>query len=42
MLYGWADIAREGLQKTVNSTGELSMDTPTWFWEVEKLTNQKS
>ncbi len=42
VLYGWSDIAREGLQKTVNSTGELSMDTPTWFWEVEKLTNQKS
>jgi len=42
VLYGWSDIAREGLRKTVNSTGQLSMDTPTWFWEIEKLTNQKS
>jgi len=42
VLYGWSDIAREGLRKTVNSTGELSLDTPTWFWEIEKLTNQKS
>jgi peptide/nickel transport system substrate-binding protein len=42
VLYGWSDIAREGLRKTVNSTTELSLDTPTWFWEIEKLTNQKS
>ena len=42
VIYAWSDIAREGLRKTVNSTGELPMDTPTWFWEVEKLTNQKS
>jgi ABC-type transport system substrate-binding protein len=42
VLYGWSDIAREGLRKTVSSTTELSLDTPTWFWEIEKLTNQKS
>jgi ABC-type transport system substrate-binding protein len=43
VLYGWSDIAREGLRKTVDSSaGPLQMDTPTWFWQIEKLTNQKS
>jgi ABC-type transport system substrate-binding protein len=42
VLYSWADIAREGLRKTVGSTaGPLVMDSPTWFWETEKLTNIK-
>jgi peptide/nickel transport system substrate-binding protein len=42
IIYSWSDIAREGLTKTVGSTGgELQMDTPTWFWELEKLTNIK-
>jgi ABC-type transport system substrate-binding protein len=39
VLYGWSDIAREGLRATVDSTGGLQMDSPTFFWEIEKLTN---
>jgi ABC-type transport system substrate-binding protein len=43
-LFAWSDIAREGLRTTVNGaepwTAE-NMDTPTWFWEFEKITNQK-
>jgi ABC-type transport system substrate-binding protein len=41
VLYAWSPIGREGLRATVNSTGGLQMDTPTWFWELEKLTNIK-
>jgi ABC-type transport system substrate-binding protein len=41
VLYGWSDIAREGLRATVDSTAGLELDTPTWFWELEKLTNIK-
>jgi peptide/nickel transport system substrate-binding protein len=42
VIYAWSDIAREGLSKTVGSTaGPLVMDSPTWFWETEKLTNIK-
>jgi ABC-type transport system substrate-binding protein len=42
VIYAWADIAREGLRATVGSTaGPLVMDSPTWFWETEKLTNVK-
>ncbi len=43
VIYAWADIAREGLRKTVGSTaGPLAMDSPTFFWEIEKLTNVKN
>ena len=42
-LFAWSDIAREGLRNTINTTeGDLTpenMGTPTFFWEVEKLTN---
>ncbi len=42
VIYAWADIAREGLSGTVGSTaGPLVTDSPTWFWETEKLTNIK-
>ncbi len=42
VIYAWSDIAREGLRKTVGSTaGPLVIDSPTWFWEMEKLTNIK-
>jgi ABC-type transport system substrate-binding protein len=41
VIYAWADIAREGLRATVDTTAEggLQMDTPTWFRQTEKLTN---
>jgi ABC-type transport system substrate-binding protein len=43
VLYAWSDIAREGLRKTVDTTAEggIQMDSPTWFRQVEKLTNVK-
>ncbi|HET7677125.1 MAG TPA: ABC transporter substrate-binding protein [Candidatus Limnocylindrales bacterium] len=44
-LFAWSDIAREALAKSVNSTGgeftPENMDTPTFFWEMEKITNIK-
>ena len=41
VIYAWADIAREGLRSTVDTTadGGLQLDTPTWFRQTEKLTN---
>ena len=41
VIYAWSDIAREGLRASVGTTdaGGLSLDTPTWFHEMEKLTN---
>ena len=43
VIYAWADIAREGLRGTVDTTadGGLQLDTPTWFTQVQKLTNVK-
>ena len=43
VIYAWADIAREGLSATVDTTAEggLQTDTPTWFSQIEKLTNVK-
>jgi ABC-type transport system substrate-binding protein len=41
VLYAWSDIAREGLRATVDGTSGIELDTPTWFWELEKLTNIK-
>lgn len=40
-LFAWSDIAREGLRTSIGteSEGGLQLDTPTFFWEVEKLTN---
>jgi ABC-type transport system substrate-binding protein len=42
VIYAWADIAREGLRATVNTTAEggIAMDSPTWFRQVEKLSNE--
>jgi ABC-type transport system substrate-binding protein len=43
-MFAWSDIAREGLRTTVNGAEEWTadnMDTPTWFWEAEKITNKK-
>ncbi len=41
VIYAWSDIAREGLRASVGTTAAegLSPDTPTWFHEIEKLTN---
>jgi ABC-type transport system substrate-binding protein len=41
VIYAWADIAREGLRTTVDTTAEggLQLDSPTWFRQYEKLTN---
>ena len=43
VIYAWSDIVREGLRSTVDTTaaGGLELDTPTWFRDVEKLTNLK-
>ncbi len=43
VIYAWADIAREGLRTTVDTTadGGLQLDSPTWFRQSEKLTNIK-
>ena len=40
VLYAWADIAREGLQSTVDSEAGFQDDTPTWFRQIEKLVNR--
>ena len=41
VIYAWSDIAREGLRASIGTTAAegLSLDTPTWFHEAEKLTN---
>jgi hypothetical protein len=41
VIYAWSDIAREGLRSTVDSAadGGLSLDSPQFFWELNKLTN---
>ncbi|MEO5884344.1 MAG: ABC transporter substrate-binding protein [Candidatus Limnocylindrales bacterium] len=41
VLYAWADIKREGLRATVDTTAGFQNDTPTWFRQIEKLTNLK-
>ncbi len=40
VIYAWSDLAREGLSSSVGTTGAegLSLDTPNWFREREKLT----
>lgn len=43
VIYAWSDTVREGLRTTVDTTapGGLELDSPTWFRDVEKLTNLK-
>ena len=41
VLYSWADIAREGLRTTVDTGAGFQDDSPTWFRQIEKLTNVK-
>ena len=41
VLYAWADIAREGLRTTVDTSAGFQDDSPTWFRQIEKLTNVK-
>jgi ABC-type transport system substrate-binding protein len=39
-LFAWSDEAREGLDATLQGEGEWDesvMSTPTWFWELEKI-----
>jgi ABC-type transport system substrate-binding protein len=44
-LFAWSPIGREGLRTSVNSTDQEwtpeVMDTPTWFWEMHKITNAR-
>lgn len=44
VLYAWADIAHQGLQKTIDTTatGGLQLDSPQFFWELQKITNVKA
>ena len=41
VIYAWSDLAREGIRSSIGTTdvNGLSLDTPTWFHEMEKLTN---
>jgi ABC-type transport system substrate-binding protein len=41
VIYAWSDMVREGLRASVGTTDRagLSLDTPTWFHAMEKLTN---
>ena len=43
VIYSWSDIAHEGLRKTVDTTAEggFQMDSPQFYWEVQKMTNKK-
>ena len=42
VIYAWSDLAREGIRATIGTTapGGLELDSPTWFQQVEKLTNE--
>ena len=42
VIYAWSDFAREGIRSTIGTTasGGLDLDSPTWFQQVEKLTNE--
>ena len=42
-IYAWSPVEHEGLAKTISSTAEggLVLDSPYFFWEIEKLTNIK-
>jgi peptide/nickel transport system substrate-binding protein len=41
VVYAWSDLAREGIRASIGTTaaGGLALDTPTWFQQMEKLTN---
>jgi peptide/nickel transport system substrate-binding protein len=43
VIYAWSDLAREGLRSSVGTTapGGLELGTPTWFQQMEKLTNRR-
>jgi ABC-type transport system substrate-binding protein len=43
VIYSWSDIAHEGLRTTVDTTAEggFQMDSPQFYWEVQKMTNKK-
>jgi ABC-type transport system substrate-binding protein len=43
VIYAWSDLAHEGIRSSIGTTaaGGLSLDTPTWFRQMEKLTNAR-
>jgi ABC-type transport system substrate-binding protein len=43
VIYAWADIRRQGLSASVDTTAEggLQMDSPQFFWKFHQLTNAK-
>ncbi|HUP55225.1 MAG TPA: ABC transporter substrate-binding protein [Methylomirabilota bacterium] len=43
VIYAWSDVAHEGIRSTIGTTaaGGLELDTPTWYRQVEKLTNAR-
>jgi ABC-type transport system substrate-binding protein len=43
VIYAWSDLAREGIRSSIGTTaaGGLELDTPTWFRQIEKLTNAR-
>ena len=43
VIYAWSDLAREGIRSSIGTTapGGLNLETPTWFRQMEKLTNAR-
>ena len=43
VIYSWADIAHQGLRKTVDTTadGGFQLDSPQFAWETQKVINKK-
>jgi ABC-type transport system substrate-binding protein len=43
VIYAWSDLVREGIRASIGTTAPegLRLDSPTWFHQVEKLTNVK-
>jgi len=44
MIFAWSDIRHDGVRATVNGEEQWTpdnMDSPTWFWKLWDITNQK-
>jgi ABC-type transport system substrate-binding protein len=41
VIYAWSDLVRDGIAASVGTTAAtgLQLDTPTWPWPLERLTN---
>jgi ABC-type transport system substrate-binding protein len=41
VIYAWSELVREGISSTMGTTdpGGLALDTPTWYRQLERLTN---